>query len=49
MKRCAYCQAPCTAIWSPAENKAERFAACDRLHAIYYLHMGLILPAWRVP
>ena len=33
MKPCLYCGAECAAIWSPADAKAERFPACNWVHA----------------
>lgn len=44
---CAYCSQPCRGTFSPGDDKAQRFPACSRLHAIYALNVPLILGCWK--
>ena len=37
MSQCRYCGAECSATWSPGNDKAEKFPACDWVHATMVL------------
>ena len=44
---CRYCNAECNSTFSPGDNKAEKFPACNWQHAYNALNLELVLSAWR--